>query len=328
MKRLFHDRAPPVDQQTFVRMNRGTLYSGAIVTSPPGRRSSSRSRAPVSLGDDREPGPLHRPGIPEPGHVRPDGRGVRHPVCPGRHGARRPGRSRRRGRGHALQDQFGLQASSARPFVMPAFDQASFDAPRRPAGTRQGPGQLQHAFGAENEVDPVLHLIGTAAGSGGLPDRRPLCRRRPGPADREVPADRAGRPWTLLVDLAVQRGRVLRAQRPRRLQHRQRHRRPRPGRVGHHPLRRLRQWPAQLSADYRRLELRRPPLPPRAEILDGTWAFPTLGRPGSQRSARRPRRLCSSRGRTLRPAATGSVWGDLPFLINGERLRAEAHSSV
>ena len=42
----YHYRTPtPVDKQTVIRMNRDTLYSGAIVESPPGRRSPSPTRA-------------------------------------------------------------------------------------------------------------------------------------------------------------------------------------------------------------------------------------------------------------------------------------------
>jgi hypothetical protein len=60
------------------------------------------------------------------------------------------------------------------------------------------------------------------------------------------------------------------------------YRRPRPGRVGHHPLRQLRRWPAQLPADYRRLELRRPPLPPPApRSWTAPGPSPRWNRPGN-----------------------------------------------
>jgi hypothetical protein len=76
---------------------------------------------------------------------------------------------------NALQDQFALQATSARPFVMPAYDQASFDATRAALlELTKGVARFEHAFGARGEVDPVRHLIGTAAGWGGLPDREAI----------------------------------------------------------------------------------------------------------------------------------------------------------
>ena len=68
-----HNREPTsIDHQTVIRMNRDTLYSfaivdisqGATVTVPGPRRS-------IRLGDGRQPGPLHQPGLPRPGRVRP-----------------------------------------------------------------------------------------------------------------------------------------------------------------------------------------------------------------------------------------------------------------
>ena len=73
---------------------------------------------------------------------------------------------------NAMQDQLGLDASSARPFVMPDYDQASLKATRDALmELAKGLSGYEHAFGAKNEVDPVRHLIGTAAAWGGLPDR-------------------------------------------------------------------------------------------------------------------------------------------------------------
>jgi hypothetical protein len=73
---------------------------------------------------------------------------------------------------NALQDRFALRAQSARPFVLPDYDQASFD------GTRAALLELNTymtgfsgAFGSKAEVDPVRHLVATAAGWGGLPEK-------------------------------------------------------------------------------------------------------------------------------------------------------------
>ena len=73
---------------------------------------------------------------------------------------------------NALQDQLGLEAGSARPFVPPDYDQASLDATRAALlELAKGLHGFERAFGAEDEVDPAQHLIATAAGWGGLPDR-------------------------------------------------------------------------------------------------------------------------------------------------------------
>jgi hypothetical protein len=72
----------------------------------------------------------------------------------------------------SLQDQFQLAAGSSRPFEMPDYDTAGQDE------TRQALLQLARGltgftgmFGRREEIDPVRHLIGAAAGWGGLPTR-------------------------------------------------------------------------------------------------------------------------------------------------------------
>ena len=71
----------------------------------------------------------------------------------------------------ALQDQFSLQANAAAPFEPPEYDTASLDATRTAllqlAGGLHGSEAM---FGTAAGVDPVRHLIGTAAGWGGLPE--------------------------------------------------------------------------------------------------------------------------------------------------------------
>ncbi len=64
------------------------------------------------------------------------------------------------------------KTSSARPFVMPDYDQASLKATRDALlELAKGLSGYEHAFGAKNQVDAVRHLIATAAAWGGLPDR-------------------------------------------------------------------------------------------------------------------------------------------------------------
>src|SRR5690606_25783049 len=70
----------------------------------------------------------------------------------------------------ALQELIGLEAASAAPFAMPEYDTGSLDETRDAllALARNLSG-FDRMFGAEEDVDPVRHLIGTAAGWGGLP---------------------------------------------------------------------------------------------------------------------------------------------------------------
>ena len=72
----------------------------------------------------------------------------------------------------AIQDQVKLDTNSSKPFEMPDYETSSFDATRAAVlELAKHVGGLDHAFGTRDEVDLVRHLIGTAAGWGGLPDR-------------------------------------------------------------------------------------------------------------------------------------------------------------
>ncbi len=171
----YHYRTPtPVDKQTVIRMNRDTLYSGAIVdisagaaiTIPdPGRRYLS---VMVVNQDHYINKVFHEPGK----HNLTTGDfGTPHVLVAARVlvDAADP---RDVAAVNAVQDQLGINASSARPFVMPNYDQASLKATRDPLmELANGLSGYEHAFGTKNEVDPVRHLIGTAAAWGGLPDR-------------------------------------------------------------------------------------------------------------------------------------------------------------
>ena len=72
----------------------------------------------------------------------------------------------------AVQDQLKLHARSSKPFEMPDYETSSFDATRQAIlELAKHVGGFDHAFGTRDEVNPVRHLVATAAGWGGLPDR-------------------------------------------------------------------------------------------------------------------------------------------------------------
>jgi uncharacterized protein DUF1214 len=76
---------------------------------------------------------------------------------------------------NALQDKLGLEARSAQPFAMPDYDMASLDVTRDALlELAKGISTFRHAFGARNKVDPIHHVIATAAGWGGLPDKEAI----------------------------------------------------------------------------------------------------------------------------------------------------------
>jgi len=76
---------------------------------------------------------------------------------------------------NAVQDRMMIEAASAKPFVVANYDEENYErlvraliglAPFIPDSTR--------AFGPEDDVDPVRHMVGTAVGWGGLPEDEAL----------------------------------------------------------------------------------------------------------------------------------------------------------
>lgn len=70
----------------------------------------------------------------------------------------------------ALQDQFRIDAGSSTPFTSPDYDRENMDETRDALlALARNLTDFDHTFGARDTVDEVRHLIGTAAGWGGLP---------------------------------------------------------------------------------------------------------------------------------------------------------------
>lgn len=170
---LRHNREPaPIDNQAVIRLNRDTLYSfavvdvsdGAVLTLPD---TGGRYLSAMVVNEDH--------------HV------VRVFHDAGRHDLRTddvesahafiavrilvdPNDPTDVAEVAAIQDGVAVEATSSVPFRAPQHDTASFDE------TRDALLQLarnltgfDHMFGSRAEVDPIRHLIGTAAGWGGLP---------------------------------------------------------------------------------------------------------------------------------------------------------------
>lgn len=104
---------------------------------------------------------------------------------------------------------------------MPPYGKTSFD------GVRSALKDLarystssEGTFGAPDEVDPVHHLVGAAAGWGGLPEREAIyliVEPRLPVGEYRLTVGEAGR--RLLVGLCLQRGRLLRGERAGGVQH-------------------------------------------------------------------------------------------------------------
>lgn len=173
VNRWQHQRSPArIDRQTVIRMNRDTLYSHVLVDLAAGASlelpdAEGRYQSAMVVNQDHlVDAVLHDPGRHRLGLEQFATRYVLVLVRT----LADPADEADMAAAHALQDRLGLEAGSAEPFVLPDYDTESFDAVRAAvlglARFWDGSG----AFGAADEVDPVAHLLGTAAGWGGLPE--------------------------------------------------------------------------------------------------------------------------------------------------------------
>lgn len=172
--RWLHNRTPtPLDNQPVIRQNRDTLYStvlfdasqGATLTIPDaGDRYLS---VMVVTEEHHVPVVLHDPGEHR---LHADDLGSRFVLLAARILVD-PDDEADVAAVNALQDGLALEAASAEPYVMPDWDEASLAETRQALLTlARGLGGFAGAFGRREDVDPVRHLLGTAAGWGGLPE--------------------------------------------------------------------------------------------------------------------------------------------------------------
>ncbi len=166
-----HNREPaPIDAQTVIRMNRDTLYSYAIadlsnpvwLTLPD---AGQRYRSVMVVNEDHFINViLHDAGR----HLlTQDECGSRYVLLAVRTlvDPADPEDIAEVGR---LQDQTILEASVSEPFVSPEYE--NFDRLREALLVlAAGLPDYRRAFGRREDVDPVHHLIGSAAAWGGLP---------------------------------------------------------------------------------------------------------------------------------------------------------------
>ena len=172
----FHHRrqVAPIDEQTVVRLNRDTLYSSALFDLDAGPvtihlpDAGTRFRSLMVINQDhyvvsvRYKGGAHSFSRADVG-TRYMVAGVRTLV--------NPSDPDDLNRAHALQDGIQVMQKARGRFETPAWD------PESQATVRSGlltlastMGDFKGAFGRKADVDPVRHLIGTAAAWGGNPD--------------------------------------------------------------------------------------------------------------------------------------------------------------
>jgi hypothetical protein len=176
VNRWQHIREPaPVDQQAVVRLNRDTLYSSAIVDVSEGAtltmpESGTRYQTAMVVDQDHyidhvfdRPGEYRLEAAMFPtSHVALAVRTLVDPADPADAAAVAE-----------LQDQLHIEATSASSPVHPQWDSASLDSTRALLlKLAEGLTTFDGAFGSRAETDPILHLLGAAAGWGGLPSKQ------------------------------------------------------------------------------------------------------------------------------------------------------------
>jgi hypothetical protein len=168
-----HNRQPAsIDEQTVIRLNRDTLYSFAILdlTKPAWLslpETDGRYMSAMAVNEDHYVNVLlHEPGR----HQLTDDRCGSRYVLVGIRTLVDPLDPNDVAAVGALQDRMTLETSSSEEFTSPEYDRESLDKTRDALlSLASGLTAFGRTFGTREEVDPIHHLIGAAAGWGGLP---------------------------------------------------------------------------------------------------------------------------------------------------------------
>lgn len=174
--KLVHHRAPvDIDHQMVIRVNRDTLYSFGVfdldagpvtITMPDaGKRFMSMQ---VINEDHYVPNVFYGAGAHT---LTRQNVGTRYVVV-GIRTLADPNDPQDLKAVHALQDAIKVSQKSPGSLDLPQWDQAAQKKIRDALLTLgEFSGGFKNAFGTRQQVDPVRHLIGTAAGWGGNPDK-------------------------------------------------------------------------------------------------------------------------------------------------------------
>lgn len=173
VNRFAHLRAPvPLDRQNVIRMQRDTLYSVAIVDIRDGAELTLPDTgdryisAHVINADHYTNAVLHDPGVHQLTTDRFDTPYVQVSIRI----LADPNDPDDMATVHGLQDAVTVSADSAVPYSHPDYDTEQYDRLYKLLlELGDFTQESSQAFGARGEVDPIQHLLNTAAGWGGLP---------------------------------------------------------------------------------------------------------------------------------------------------------------
>jgi len=174
VNKLFHFRKPtPLDQQSIIRMNRDTLYSGALVDISKGATltlpdTGERYMTAMVINEDHYINKVYSGGGTYNLTMEEFGTpyillGIRTLV-----NASDPMDIKK---ANALQDLIRLKAASAKPYTHSNYDQASYkETFKAVIDLSRGLSDTKRMFGKKEDVGEVRHLLGSAFGWGGLPE--------------------------------------------------------------------------------------------------------------------------------------------------------------
>nr|WP_194413824.1 DUF1214 domain-containing protein [Microbacterium yannicii] len=173
VNRFVHNREPAaIDNQTVIRLNRDTLYSFAVVDLVAGAtltlpEHGDRYLSAMVVNQDHYVNAIfHDAGTYE---LSSDLFGTRY-VAVAVRTLVDPSDPNDLAAVATIQDAITLTAASSVEFAYPDYDAVSMDETREALlALARNLTAFDRTFGAKEEVDPVRHLIGTAAGWGGLP---------------------------------------------------------------------------------------------------------------------------------------------------------------
>lgn len=174
INKWFHMRQQtPLDQQPVIRMNQDTLYSAVVVDISKGATfimpdSGKRYMSVMVINEDHYLIKVfHKPGdykltMKEYGtpYVMLSARTLFNSSDPDDIK-----------KANALQDQLKIEATSAKPYTHPEYDEESYKMTNRLlVELGRGMTDSSRTFGKKEDVDQVRHLLATAWGWGGLPE--------------------------------------------------------------------------------------------------------------------------------------------------------------
>ena len=175
VNKFMHFREPvPLDKQTVIRMNRDTLYSTAIVDISKGAtltipETDGRYLSVMIINEDGYINKVYQgkgtykltmKEFDTP-YVSVTLRTLINPLDPADIAKVK-----------AIQDGATIKSNSAIPYTHPEYDQASYEAVYKAViGLGRFVPDARRMFGPKEEIGEVRHLLGTAFGFGGLPEK-------------------------------------------------------------------------------------------------------------------------------------------------------------